>query len=237
VLIRGKRMLNSRKEAILDAIVREYTETGIPVGSLSLTHKYQFPFSTATIRAEMADLEHDGYLTHPHTSAGRVPTERGYRYFVNLIEEEKALLAPENFVARKRILSMNDRYARRVETASKVLSELTRNIAFAGSPGEIFSNGLGNLFSQPEFLDPYKVVKAAEIIDNLEYLIEELPRDFDTQVYIGSEAPIGKSAECSLVIAQFRTPEGGHGYLGVVGPMRMSYPKTIAAIKGIRKVL
>lgn len=230
-------MLDLRKEAILEAIVREYTETRIPVGSLTLTGKYQFPCSTATIRAEMAELEHMGYLTHPHTSAGRIPTEKGYRYFVDLIEEEKALLAPENMVARKRIQSMNDRYARRVEIASKILAEQTRNIAFSGFSGEIFSNGLGHLFSQPEFLDPYKVVKAAEIIDNLEYLIEELPNDFDTQVYIGSESPIGKSAECSLVISQFRTPDGGHGYLGVVGPMRMSYQKTIAAIKGIRKVL
>jgi transcriptional regulator of heat shock response len=230
-------MLSSRKEAILAAIVEEYTETGIPVGSIVLVHKYQFPFSTATIRAEMADLENMGYLSHPHTSAGRVPTERGYRYFVNLMEKEKALMAPENVAARKLILSMNDRYEKRVQVASKILSELTQNIAFSGIPGEIFSNGLGYLFSQPEFLDPYNVVKAAEIVDNLEYLVTELPKEFDTEIYIGSESPIGKSAGCSLVISQFRAPNGEHGYLGVVGPMRMSYPKTIAAIKGVRKVL
>jgi heat-inducible transcriptional repressor len=229
--------MNSRKEAILDAIVREYTETGIPVGSLVLSKKYSFPFSPATIRAEMADLEHLGYLTHPHTSAGRIPTEWGYRYFVNMMEAEKALMSPEGVVARKRIGSMHDRYERRLESASQVLSDLTSNIAFAGFPGEIFSHGLGHLFSQPEFLEPYKVMKAAEIIDNLDTLVDELPKEFDTQIYIGSEAPIGKSAGCSMVISQFRTPFGGLGYLGIVGPMRMSYPRALAAIKEVRKVL
>lgn len=229
--------MDSRKEAILDAIVREYIETGIPVSSLILTKKYSFPYSPATLRAEMAELEHLGYLTHPHTSAGRIPTEWGYRYFVNMMEAEKALLPPEGVVAKKRISSMHDRYERRLESASQVLSELTENIAFAGFPGEIFSHGLGYLFSQPEFSDPHRVMKAAEIIDNLENLVEELPREFDTKVYIGSEAPIGKSAGCSMVISQFRTPFGGLGYLGIVGPMRMSYPKAMTAIKEVRKVL
>jgi transcriptional regulator of heat shock response len=230
-------MLNTRREAILEAIVREYTETGVPVASVVMTERYQFPFSTATIRAEMAELEREGYLGHPHTSAGRVPTEKGYRYFVNMIKEERALLAPESVVAKKRIFSASDHYEKKVEAASKVLAELTRNIAFSGFPGEIYSSGLGHLFSQPEFVDPYSALKAAEIVDNLNALVGELPREFDTEVYIGSEAPIGKGAGCSLVVSQFRMPDGGRGYLGVVGPMRMSYPKTIAAIKEVRKVL
>lgn len=230
-------MLDARKEAILDALVREYTETGVPVGSLVISKKYQFPYSPATIRAEMAELERMGYLSHPHTSAGRIPTEWGYRYFVNMLDEERALMAPEGVVAKKRISAMHDRYERSLESASMVLSDLTGSIAFAGIPGEIFSHGLGNLFSQPEFMDPFKVVKAAEIIDNLGKLIDELPKSFDTEVYIGSEAPIGKAAGCSLVISQFRTPFGGTGFLGVVGPMRMSYPKALSAVKEVRKVL
>lgn len=229
--------MDSRKEAILEAIVREYVETGQPVGSIVLVEKYQFPFSTATIRAEMAELERMGFLTHPHTSAGRIPTQKGYRFFVNLIQNEEALLAPENPVARKLILSMNDRYERRVRTASKVLSELTHSIAFSGIPGEMFSSGLGYLFSQPEFLTPKSAVKAAEIIDSLEGLVKELPEEFDTEVYIGSESPIGKSAGCTLIVSQFRAPSGENGYLGVIGPMRMRYPKTIATIKEVRNIL
>lgn len=229
--------MDSRKEAILDAIVREYTDYQIPVSSSVIVGKYQFPFSSATVRAEMAELERLGYLSHPHTSAGRIPTESGYRYFVNMIEEERALLAPEHTISRKSIFSRNDRYEKQLETASQILSNLTDNTAFVGFSGEIFSHGLGNLFSQKEFLKPDKVIGAAEIIDNLDLLIEELPDNFDTQVYIGSEAPIGKSAECSMVVSQFRTPYGAKGYLGVIGPMRMSYPRTIAAVKELRKIL
>lgn len=229
--------MESRKEAILDAIVREYVETGIPVGSVVISKKYDFPYSPATIRAEMAELERMGYLTHPHTSAGRVPTEWGYRYFVNMLEAEKSMMAPSGVVASKRIGAMHDRFERRLESASQVLSELTSSIAFAGFTGEIFTHGLGYLFSQPEFADPFKVIKAAEIIDNLNELVGELPDSFDTQIYIGSEAPIGKAAGCSMIISQFRTPYGGTGVLGVVAPMRMSYPKAIAAIKEVRRVL
>lgn len=229
--------MDSRKEAILDAVVREYVETGSPVGSLVLTEKYHFPFSPATIRAEMADLEKFGYLSHPHTSAGRIPTEIGYRYFVNMMEEEKALLAPERTVPKRGILSGNTRYEKQLERASQILSDIAENTAFVGFSGEVFSHGLGKLFSQPEFINPEKVISAAEIIDNIDHLIEELPGNFDTKVYIGSESPVGKSAGCSIVVSQFRTPFGGNGYLGVVGPMRMSYPHTIAAVKELRKVL
>ena len=85
--------MTSRREAILEAIVREYVETAEPVGSLILVKKYQFPYSSATIRAEMAKLEEDGYIHQPHTSAGRVPTEEGYKYFVKMVEHEKREIA------------------------------------------------------------------------------------------------------------------------------------------------
>jgi heat-inducible transcriptional repressor len=202
-----------------------------------IVNKYQFPFSSATVRAEMAELERLGYLTHPHTSAGRIPTETGYRYFVNMIEEENSLLAPESTVSRRSILSTGGRYEKQLEVASQILSGLTESTAFVGFSGEIFSHGLGNLFSQKEFLNPDRVIGAAEIIDNLGNLLEELPKNFDTQIYIGSESPIGKSAGCSLVISQFRTPYGNNGFLGVIGPMRMSYPRVIASVKELRKVL
>jgi heat-inducible transcriptional repressor len=229
--------MDSRKEAILEAVVREYIETGMPVGSLTLVHKYQFPFSTATIRAEMAALEEAGFLTHPHTSAGRVPTQKGYRYFVNLMQDEESLLVREELAARKRLEAMRGRYERKLEVASEVLSDLTRNMGFAGLSGEIFSHGLGNLFSQPEFMNPDRILKAAELLDNLTNLIYELPQGFDTRVYIGTEAPIGKSAGCSIVLSEFLSPFGDRGYLGIIGPMRTNYGRNLAAVKEVKEVL
>lgn len=229
--------MDTRKEAILEAIVREYVETGIPVGSLVLTSKYQFPFSTATIRAEMAELEQAGYLTHPHTSAGRIPTEAGYRYYVDMLKAEEALLAREEMAARKRLLSMHGAYSRQLETASEILSDLTRNVGFAGSAGEIFTHGLSNLFAQPEFLDPFRVLKTAELIDNLTELLNELPRNIDERIYIGSETPIGKSSGCSIILSQFHTPFGSRGLVGVIGPMRMEYERNLSAVKEVKNIL
>lgn len=229
--------MDSRKEAILEAIVREYVETGVPVGSIVIAKKYSFPFSPATIRAEMSELERLEFLTHPHTSAGRIPTEKGYRYFVDLMEQEERLLAREGLVAKKRIGSFENNFERQLESASQVLSELTRNMGFAGTHNEIYSHGLGNLFSYPELLEPTQVLKTAELIDNLTHFIRELPEDFGTKIYIGSEVPIGKSAGCSVVISEFKSPLGIYGYLGIVGPIRMSYEKNLSAVNEVKNIL
>lgn len=229
--------MDTRKEAILEAVVREYIDSGFPVGSLVLTKKYQFPFSAATIRAEMAELEEGGYLDHPHTSAGRIPTEKGYRYFVNMMNQEDALLRREGLAARKKLEAMQGRYEQRLDMATSVLSELTRNMGFAGFSGELYSHGLGNLFSQPEFLDPARILKTAELIDHLTELFFELPTNFGTRIYIGTESPIGKSAQCSIVLSEFASPFGRTGYLGVIGPMRMSYGRNLAALREVKQVL
>lgn len=228
--------MDSRKEAILEAIVEEYVKTGQPVGSLGLVAKYHFPFSTATIRAEMAELERMGYLIQPHTSAGRVPTEKGYRHFVKLLKEEAGLLSRETLVAQKRLSAMRGNYERKLEAASEVLSELTRTMGFAGLPGEIFSRGLTQLFSQPEFIDPKKVLKTAELIDNLGALFEEVPSGAGTKIYIGSESPVGKSSQCSIIISELETPYG-RGYLGVIGPMRMAYERNLSVVKEVKEIL
>lgn len=229
--------IDSRKEAILEAVVGEYVQTGIPVGSLVLAQKYQFPYSTATIRAEMAELERLGYLSQPHISAGRVPTEKGYRYVVNLMNEENGLLLREEMAAKKRIQSMQGNALQQLDAASEMLSELTKNMGFAGFSNEVFSHGLSYLFSQPEFGDPFRVLKTAELIDNLNSLFYELPRDFETRILIGSEAPVGKAAECSIIVSQFESPLGYSGYLGVIGPMRMSYGRNLSAVREVKEIL
>jgi heat-inducible transcriptional repressor len=229
--------MNSRQEAILEAIVRDYTESGIPVGSLSITEKYSFPFSPATVRAEMSELERLGYLTHPHTSAGRIPTERGYRYFVDMLEQEEVLLQRRGLAAKKRIDSFESNFGRQLDSASQVLSEITQNMGFAGTLDEIYSHGLGNLFSYPELLLPERALKTAELIDNLSFLLRELPAELETRTYIGSEVPIGKTAGCSVVVTKFISPDRRRGYLGIVGPTRMSYEKNISAINEIKNIL
>src|SRR3990167_4251158 len=163
--------MTSRRKAILEAIVREYVETAEPVGSLILVKKYQFPYSSATIRAEMAKLEEDGYIAQPHTSAGRVPTEEGYKYFVKMIEHEKREVAVrEEDMLKKRIAAMHAHYERKFDVAALALAEMTRNVAISSMGQEIYSHGLANLFRQPEFIDTDRVLGIADMLDNMSSL-------------------------------------------------------------------
>jgi transcriptional regulator of heat shock response len=115
---------------------------------------------------------------------------------------------------------------------------MTGNVGIVGFADSIYSHGLSNLFRQPEFFfDVANVLKVTEIIDHLQDLIREIPRAADTTVYIGSESPIGKSAGCSLVVSGFIRPEEANGYLVILGPTRMIYPRTIAVIDEVKNLL
>ena len=92
--------LDSRSQAILRAVIEEYVSTAQPVGSQALVDRFHMGVSSATVRNVMADLENAGYLTHPHTSAGRVPTDAGYRYFVL----QDAVFAPD-LIAKTNVLT------------------------------------------------------------------------------------------------------------------------------------
>lgn len=230
--------MTSRREAILEAIVREYVETAEPVGSLTLVRKYAFPYSSATIRAEMAMLEEGGYIVQPHTSAGRVPTEKGYRYFVDMIQKEESEVSKrEEDILERRIQAMHTHFERKFDAAAHVLAEMTRNVALSTLGQEVYSHGLANLFRQPEFVDTDRVLGIADMLDNMNSLIRELPSTKDFMVLVGSETPVGKSADASLVISRVDTPYGVHGYLGVLGPTRMSYERVIPLVKRTRDLL
>ncbi len=251
--------MTSRREAILEAIVREYVSTAEPVGSLTLVKKYSFPYSSATIRAEMAMLEESGYIMHPHTSAGRVPTEKGYRYFVDMVQKEesnsaKASLDKESNFAKasldkgriskreedileRRIAAMHSHFERRFDMAAMALADMTRNVAISSMGQEIYSHGLANLFRQPEFYDNDRVLRVADMIDNLQGLLRELPRTKDFMVLIGNESPVGKSAGCSLIVSRVQLPQNTRGYLGVLGPTRMPYERVIPLVMRTRDLL
>src|SRR6185503_3274509 len=96
----------SRREKILQAVVHLYIKSGKPVGSSTIVENYRLNLSPATIRNVLADLEKEGYLTHPHTSAGRIPTDKGYRFYVDSIAHVQKLAQEEE---RK----IRDEYARR----------------------------------------------------------------------------------------------------------------------------
>ncbi len=239
--------LTKRQEGILFAIIEEYAELAAPVGSITLAKL--FNVSSATIRAEMVRLENFGYIVQPHTSAGRVPTDAGYRYYVNALTEHPESL--EGYSLTKSLTS-SDRDERPLDRGNHVLEvrinsqsradfairgavdslvELTGNLGLATIGEQLYISGISKLFTQPEFLDSQRVQAVAKLLDNLEpWLLEAAPGQ-PLNIFIGQENPIGKSSQVSLIISRFRSPFSDRSYIGVLGPTRQNYAKVMSLVR------
>jgi heat-inducible transcriptional repressor len=228
--------MTDRQKQILDAIVEQYAEVASPVGSQLLAKV--FGVSSATIRAEMADLERLGFIMQPHTSAGRVPTDKGYRFYVNNLTEGKASL-PERHAERALAARVHDAGMpeRTIRNAVDTLVELTHNLGMATIGDQLYMSGLSNLFGQPEFIHPTQVRQVAELLDNLEPWLREAAPNQPLSVYIGRENPIGGSAGCSLIISRFNSPYSARSYIGVLGPTRQNYRDVMSLVGRAGKTL
>lgn len=229
--------MTERQSAILIAIIEQYAEVAVPVGSVTLAKL--FGVSSATVRSEMARLEELGMIAQPHTSAGRIPTDKGYRYYVNhLTESEQSSPAEQpRLIDRSaraidaRVQTHADQADRAIRSAVDSLVELTRNMGLATIGDELYLSGMSNLFSHPEFTDGVHVQAVARLIDNLEPWLREVAPNEPLNVYIGSENPIGKSSGASLIISKFRSPYSNRSYIGVLGPTRQDYAKTMRLVR------
>ena len=224
-------MLTDRQQRILQAIVEQYAEVASPVGS-SLMAKV-FNVSSATIRSEMAELERRGYIDQPHTSAGRIPTDKGYRFYVNNIAES----TPETPAERRAEKALANRVSgggvsdHVIKTAVDTLVELTHNLGLATIGDQLYMSGLSNLFGQPEFMNNGQVREVASLLDNLEPWLYEAAPNEPLSVYIGQENPIGRSAGCSLIVSRFRSNYSDRSYIGVLGPTRQSYRDVMMLVR------
>ncbi len=336
----GANVLDERKATILTAIVRDYVRAGEPVGSKRLTEQFDLGVSSATVRAEMVALEQDGYITQPHTSAGRVPTDKAYRFFVDslpeasrtrergeVIEEllagshdleellrrtttvlarltrfaalvvaprldrsrlrhvELVPLAPSAVLAvlivdtgrvEKRVLSLdapiadhdvsrarhaiNDAAADlRADQAPDVINGLAvgappelrglleavaeavrSDLAGGGSEGELLVGGTSHL-AGPGYFD--RIEQLQQVYETFEEQVvllrtlREVVDEGDPAVRIGTELPLVELAACSVVAAGYGRAGEAVGSLGVLGPTRMDYPRTLAAVQAVASSL
>jgi heat-inducible transcriptional repressor len=331
--------LTERQRLILALIVRDYTETAEPVGSKRLVEHYKLDLSSATIRNEMVALTEMGYLRQPHTSAGRVPTEEGYRYFVthvvypsDLPEPARDTISHQFFQARQdveqwmplaaSILAHHSRAAslvtaphaershykhlelistqgrqvlmvlvmtggevnQQILTLAEPVSQLQLSAAadhlnlvclghtteeIAALPprtdglekdiltlvlqdmnrgeqrvsGEIYLDGLTNVLSAPEFLESDEARRAVRLFEERSLLQDLLTRTManshvgGVQVLIGGEGKWEELKQCSVVLARYGIPGLATGTLGVFGPMRMSYARTIPTVRFMADLL
>ncbi len=226
--------MTDRQKAILGAIVEQYAEIAAPVGSVTLAKL--FGVSSATIRAEMAKLEDIGLISAPHTSAGRIPTDKGYRVYVNGITDATMSELPSGVDRSARTIEAHvnshiDTADRAIRSAVDSLVELTGNMGFATIGSELYTKGIGRLFSQPEYMQGQHIQSVARLIDNIEPWLREAAPNEALNVFIGSENPIGKSSGATLIISKFRSPFSDTSYIGVIGPTRQNYARTMHLVR------
>jgi len=331
--------LSDRQKTLLLLIIRDYIDTAQPVGSKRLVEHYHLELSPATIRNEMGALTEMGYLRQPHTSAGRVPSEEGYRYFVSQMMPNAELpqsvqhtiahqfhqsradmdqwmtlaasilayqsqgvsmiTAPHTETARYKHVELISTQGRQVlmvlvmmggevsqqiltlaepvtqerlsQTATR-LNTLLAGLAVDGilaltvrpdaldqdililisqdmrrasdsNSGEIYTDGLTNVLAEPEFAESDDARRALKIFEERSSLQDLLARTTSNsnigglQVLIGGEGGWEELRQCSMVIARYGVPGMATGALGVLGPMRMSYAKTIPTVRYVAGLL
>jgi len=233
--------MNERQSRLLKAIIDQFIDTALPVGSHHIIEAGTFHVSCATVRNEMRLLGEEGYLEQPHVSAGRVPTAKGYRVYVQQhMEPSKA----EKQV-RQRFNTLREQYFRRkdqerVFDAVALLAHMTPHVAFATVPHKhrVYFLGLANVLRQPEFqANPQLASGVVEVLeDHLSDVMESLKVDEKIRYYIGEEHVLPQIQSCSVIVTEYAVRDQ-KGVIGILGPMRMDYEFNTVALDMLAKLL
>ncbi|MDO8662541.1 MAG: DeoR family transcriptional regulator [Candidatus Omnitrophota bacterium] len=230
----------ARKRAVLSTTINRYILEATPIASEELAE--HFDLSSATIRNIFSELEAEGYLTHPYTSGGRIPTENGYRYYVDSLLLELQLMDAE----KSKIIREYEKKLKRMEDVleetSRLIEETTHYtgiVSFFEWQDRMFYKGLSRILEQPEFKNTDKMRLLIKIIEDKQYLLRLINRDFSdkARVYIGREMDSPEMEDCSLVVSDYRRKNKPQGKLAVLGPVRMEYNRIIPALEYISDVL
>ncbi len=220
-------MMTPRKEAILKYIIETYIKDAEPIGSKLLSEDSEFGVSGATLRNEMRELEEEGLLTHPHTSSGRIPTEAGYRYYI------QHLMKPEVMgkkVADKIATTLKGQreFDRKLKMFARIVSEMCGTAVIVSfKKDSLYYTGISHFFSQPEFQDYSFTVSVSGIFDACEEVVPGLYTEYgDTvpRISIGSENPFGPL--CSVVGKKMDS----NTLIAILGPLRMRYNRAITLL-------
>jgi heat-inducible transcriptional repressor len=328
-------MLNDRRSSLLNLIVEEYVESAVPVGSKNIVEKHRVPYSSATVRLEMARLEDEGFISQPHTSAGRVPSDKGYRYYVESLMAEETLGRDEREMIRHQFHQAERDLEEWFQLAAAVLAHSVRNFAVVTSPrskearlrhiqlvslhelsallvvvlqearirqqvlnftdpvdqdalnvvanrlnatyeglttseirarpqpasdldeavigvaaelieqeafalGDVFRDGVREVLSQPEFAHSERILDLVDVLEQRS-LASAIPTRImaseGINVVIGAENALDAMRDCSIVLARYGGPNGPSGFVGVLGPTRMRYARTIPTVRYLAAVL
>ncbi len=230
----------SRRIAVLASTINRYIKDANPVSSEELARK--FDLSPATIRNILAELENTGYLTHPYTSGGRMPTHKGYRYYVDFLLSQMLMLEDEKERITKEYRIKIERLEDALERTSDLVSQITHYagiVSFLEWEDKLFYKGVSLILNQPEFQNFDKMRIFISMIEDKKCLLNIINRDFDgkVKVYIGDEIECPEMKSCSIVVSSYKRKSKPSGRIAVLGPMRMEYNHIIPSLEYISDVL
>jgi len=230
----------SRKRAVLAAVINKHIKDAMPVASEDLAN--EFGLSSATIRNIFKELEENGYLKHPYTSGGKIPTNKGYRYYVDfllaqmgLMDDEKERIGKELKMAVKKLEDI-------LETTTVLLSTVTRYASIASfldANETFYYKGLSFILEQPEFHDSGRIRLLIKTIEDKQLLLNIVNRDFKekVKVYIGDELECPEIEDCSLAVSSYSVRKKPSGRIAILGPKRMEYTHIIPALDYMSDIL
>jgi transcriptional regulator of heat shock response len=187
----------------------------------------------------MARLEELQYIFQPHKSAGRVPTDKGYRLFVNELMKRFELSEKERSTLRDELMKLKVQHEQLGRSIASLVSRISGQAAFALLPHDTSATGFSQLVGQPELKDTQTLEGVAQLIDHIDQHADKLIKQSHEEIeaYIGAEASIPVPKNMSLMVSKVKMKDGKAGLIGIIGPKRMSYAKNMSLLKYLSKFL
>ncbi len=229
--------LTPRQIEILKAIIHEHTETGEPVGSEILEKKFKLGVSPATIRNEMVVLAKKGYIVKSHFSSGRIPSAKGFRFYINKIMKQKELSTADEVAYKNSVWDERNEMHKLLTQATRVLAHKTGLVSLAATnTGDVYFSGLSNVLNIQEFINREIERQLFERLEQIEYwerLLSRIYSSGDAEIFfvLGDEGFADSMYDsCASIFGDF---EGQNikGIIGVVGPKRMHYDLLAPQVK------
>lgn len=235
--------LTARQTQILKSVIEEYIETASPVGSETLDKKFNLGVSSATIRNEMVALTNSGYLRQPHTSAGRTPSSKAFKFYIDQLMEEKRLSVADEVKTKEEVSSAKDNIDALMHEATQVLANKTHSLAVATLDDEdrVWHAGYSNVFLNPEFFtEPESLTTLFSCLEHIERLhelfFEKMTGLSPVEVIFGED--LGWPGFSPIGVVGTRFSIGGRNCaLGIIGPARLQYRTIIPTVRYFRSLL
>lgn len=240
--------LSLRQNNILRGVIETHIETTQPVGSRSIVEKYAISFSPATIRYEMGALEEMGYLTHRHTSSGRLPTDHGYRYYLDHTAFDAWVGESLDRLGQELVPAAGEgRLEEFLDHVSALVSSLSREIALTLMPMDrpaderparvkLSLQGLSHMLEKPEFQDVRKIRNLLEMLEEkvalMQWVLTHAESD-RVSVSVGREHENEALEDCAIVTARYGAGTDRQGVIAVLGPRRMAYRQIIPLVSRV----